>query len=86
MGIKVNLLPIRPHNGLMAFACIEVDDQFYISSIGVHKRLDGTGYRITYPTKKVGDQNVTLCHPIDPYLSKAIELAICKKAAELFGD
>jgi len=86
MEIKVNLLPIRPHNGLMAFACIEVDNQFYISSIGVHRRLDGTGYRITYPTRKVGDQSLTVCHPIDPCLSKTIELAICKKAAELFGD
>lgn len=55
---KVELLPIRPQNGLMAFACVEIDNQFYVNSIGVHKRRDGKGYRITYPTRKVGEQNL----------------------------
>lgn len=83
--IKVELLPIKPHNGLMAFACVEINNQFYISSIGVHKRRDGVGYRITYPTKKVGDLNQTIFHPIEPSFSKEMERAICSKAEELMG-
>jgi DNA-binding cell septation regulator SpoVG len=83
--IKVELLPIKPQNGLMAFACVEIDHQFYVSSIGVHKRRDGTGYRITYPTRKVGEQNQTIFHPTEPSLSKEIEQAICNKAEELMG-
>lgn len=87
MGItKVELLPICPQNGLMAFACIELDHRFYIGSIGVHRRRDGSGYRITYPTKKVGEQNLPICHPTQPDLSKEIEQAICQKAEELFGQ
>lgn len=87
MGItKVELLPIQPRDGLMAFACIELDDQFYISSIGVHKKRNGSGYRITYPTRKVGDQNLTICHPTHPNLSREIEQAISEKAKELFGQ
>jgi len=87
MGItKVELLPIRPKEGLMAFACIELDYQFYISSIGVHRKRDGSGYRITYPTKKVGEQTLTVCHPIQPDLSREIEQAVCKKAEELFDQ
>ncbi|MBS4170328.1 Uncharacterized protein NEOC95_001054 [Neochlamydia sp. AcF95] len=83
---KAELLPIKPPNGLIAFACIEIDHQFYISSIGVLKRRDETDYRITYPTRKVGEQNLTLSHPTEPCLSKAIEQAICNKAEEMFGD
>ena len=83
---KVELLPIRPQNGLIAFASIKLDDRLYITSIGVHKRLDGKGYRITYPTRKVGEQNIPVCHPIEPILSKEIEIAICERASELFGD
>lgn len=83
---KVELLPIKPQNGLMAFANVEIDNQFYVSSIGVHKRRDGTGYRITYPTRKVGEQNLTIFHPTEPCLSKAIEQAICNKAEEMFGE
>jgi DNA-binding cell septation regulator SpoVG len=82
---KVELLPIKPQNGLIAFASVEIDHQFYVSSIGVHKRRDGTGYRITYPTRKVGDQNLTIFHPTEPSLSKEIEKAICDKATEVMG-
>ena len=79
---KIEILPIHPKNGLMAFASIELDNLLYIGSIGVHKKLDGTGYRITYSTKKVGDQNITICHPINIKLSKEIEQAISKKTMD----
>lgn len=83
---KVELLPIRPQNGLIAFASIKLDDRLYITSIGVHKRLDGKGYRITYPTRKIGKQSVSICYPVEPTMSKEIEMAICRRAIELFGE
>jgi DNA-binding cell septation regulator SpoVG len=69
----------------MAFASVVINDQFYINSIGVHKRRDGMGYRITYPSRKVGEQNLTIFHPTEPSLSKEIEQAICNKAEEVIG-
>lgn len=69
----------------MAFACVEINHQFYVSSIGVHKRRNGAGYRITYPTRKVGEHNLTIFHPTEPSLSKEIEQAICCKAEEVLG-
>jgi hypothetical protein len=47
--------------------------------------MDGSGYRITYPTKKVGERNVAIYHPINKLLSKEIETTILQKAAEMFG-
>jgi DNA-binding cell septation regulator SpoVG len=86
MGVtKVEILPIRPQNGLVAFACIELDSRFYIGSIGVHRRLNGNGYRITFPTRKVGSTQMTICHPIKPDLSKEIESAITSKVEEVLG-
>lgn len=82
---KVEILPIHPHDGLMAFACVELDGQFYVSSIGVHRKRDGSGYRITYPTRKVGDRNQTVCHPTTQDLSKEIEAAIAEKAGIILG-
>jgi DNA-binding cell septation regulator SpoVG len=82
---KVEIVPIKPHEGLLAFANIEIDDQIYIGSIGVHKRRDGTGYRITFPTRKVGGYQMTICHPTKPDLSKEIESAITSKAEEVLG-
>lgn len=83
---KVEILPIKPQNGLMAFATIELDDQLYINSIGVHRKRDGSGYRITYPNRKIGEQSITICHPMKPELSKMIENAISRKVIELFQD
>lgn len=77
---KVELIPIRPKNGLIAFACIELDHQFFVNSIGVHKKLNKPGFRITYPSRKIGEQSMTICHPIENLLSKEIEEAICLKA------
>ncbi|MGC1878875.1 MAG: septation protein SpoVG family protein [Rhabdochlamydiaceae bacterium] len=82
---KVEIVPIKPHEGLLAFASIEIDDLLYIGSIGVHKRRDGKGYRITFPTRKVGDYQLAVCHPITPGLSKEIESAITSKAEEVLG-
>jgi DNA-binding cell septation regulator SpoVG len=69
----------------MAFASVEIDDRFYIGSIGVYKKRDCTGYRITFPTKKVGDHNLVICHPTTPELSKEIESAITSKAEQVLG-
>lgn len=69
----------------MAFASVELDRHFYVSSIGVYKRLNGQGYRITFPTRKVGEHNLTICHPTKPELSKEIESAITNKAEQVLG-
>lgn len=85
MPIKtVELVPIKPQQGLIAMANVILDD-LHLGSIGVHKRLDGSGYRITYPTKKVGDCNVAIYHPVDKKVSKEIETAIIAKAERMFG-
>lgn len=82
---KVEIVPIKPQEGLLAFASIEIDGLLYIGSIGVHKRRDGSGYRITFPTRRVGDHQLTICHPMTPDLSKEIESAITSKAEEVLG-
>ena len=82
---KVEIVPIKPREGLIGFASIVIGDCFYLSSIGVHARLDGKGFRITYPTKKVGDVNVAIFHPLEKELSKEIEQAIFEKAAQMFA-
>lgn len=83
---EIQILPIKPNNGLVAFASVVFDNCLYLGSIGVYKRLDGTGYRITYPTKKIGDKNINIYHPINKETSKAIEEAIISKAKKLLNQ
>lgn len=50
---EITIQLIKPANGLVAFASVVLDDKIYLGSIRVHQRLDGSGYRLTYPTKKI---------------------------------
>ena len=81
---EVNITPVKPTDGLVAFASCVVDNKIYIGSMGVHKLLDGTGYRITYPTKIIGSRQLNYFHPVTQYAGNLIEQAIIAKCIKLF--
>ena len=80
---EIQIIPIKPKEGLVAFASIVVENSLYLGSLGVYTRLDGSGYRITYPTKKIGNKNINIYHPINKETSKAIEEAIISEAEKI---
>ena len=82
---ETQILPIKPRDGLVAFGSVVIDHSLYLGSIGIHRRLDGAGYRITYPTKQAGNRDFHIFHPINQETSRAIEEAIIKKAKEVMG-
>jgi len=81
--IEVQIVPIKPKDGLVAFASVVVGSGLYLGFLGVHTRLDGSGYRITYPTKKVGEKSLNIYYPINREAGRAIEEAIILKAKEI---
>ena len=83
---EIQITPIKPKDGLVAFASLVVDDSLYLGFIGVYTRLDGLGYRLTYPTKKIGDNSINIYHPINKEAGKAIEEAVFKKLKEIFNN
>ena len=80
---EVNLTPVHPKGGLVAFASCVLDGNIYLSSIAVYVRPSGT-YRLLYPAKKVGAINMDIFHPINRAASKEIEAAIIQKCNEVF--
>jgi len=82
---EIQIVPIKPENGLIAFASVIFDDNLYLGFIGIHTRLSGTGYRITYPTKKIASRDINVYHPINKEASKAIEDAIISRAEAILG-
>jgi len=83
---EIQIIPIKPRDGLIAFASIALENSLYLGSIGVHTRLNGSGYRITYPTKKIGERNINIYHPINKETSKVIEEAIIAKVKKIFSQ
>jgi stage V sporulation protein G len=83
---EIQIIPIKANNGLVAFGSVLFDGCLFLGSIGIHKRLDGAGYRITYPTKKINDKNINIYHPINKKASKLIEEAIIAKIEKLLNQ
>lgn len=81
---EIQITPVKPADGLLAFASCVIDGQLYVSSLGVHGLLNGTGYRITYPTKRMGSRQLNYFHPVTKEAGKQIEQAVVAKCVELF--
>lgn len=76
---EINISFVKPVDGLVAFASVVANDDIYLGSIAIHQRLDGKGFRITYPTKKSNLTQRPIFHPINKATSAAIEEAVFKK-------
>jgi len=81
---KVEVVAVRPNQGLVGFASVELDGKLLLNSIGIHSRRDGRGYRLTYPTRAGGGAAITVFHPINPDLSKEIEAQVFERAHKIF--
>ncbi len=69
---EVQIVPVKPANGLVGFASCVVDKGLFLGSIGVHRRLDCSGYRLTYPTKKVGTHQLNYFYPVTKEAGKRL--------------
>jgi stage V sporulation protein G len=81
---EVQITFIKPQNGLIGFASFVLDNGLYLSGVGIHSKMDGSGYRLTYPTRplatrKAGQQQASIFHPINRMTGKEIERAVFAK-------
>lgn len=81
---EIQIIPIKPINGLVGFASFVLDESLYLGSIGIFTRPQG-GYRLTYPTKKVGNRDINIFHPINKEFSEAVEKAVIKKFEDVMN-
>lgn len=79
---EIQIIPIKAAYGLIGFASLVINDDFYLGSIGIHSRLGG-GFRLTYPTKLVSGKNINIYHPINKNASEAIQQAVIGKYKEV---
>ncbi len=82
---EVDIAFVKPKDGLIGFASVVLDDQLYMGGIGIHSKLDGSGYRLTYPTRKLGNGQAHIFHPIRKPLSVAIEQAVFQKLKDVMS-
>lgn len=59
---RIEIVPIKPNQGLIGFANIILENQLFIGSIGIHPKLHGDGFRLTTQTERSAIQ----CHDFSP--------------------
>jgi stage V sporulation protein G len=80
---EVDIAFVKPKDGLIAFASVVLGDELYLGGIAIHRKLAGSGFRLTYPTRRVGDAQFNVFHPIRKPLGQAIEAAIFAKLKDV---
>jgi len=75
---EIQIIPVKPKNGIVAFTSFVLNDCLYLSSIAVMTRPNG-GYRLTYPIKKVGERDIGIFYPIRREFSQEIEKDVIEK-------
>ena len=82
---EIQIVPIKPNNGLVGFTSFVLNGCLYLGSIGIYTRPQG-GYRLTYPTKAIGTRNINIFHPINKKFAEAVERAVIKKFEEVMNQ
>lgn len=81
---EIQIIPVKPKEGLVAFASFIFDNSFYFASIGIYTRPQG-GYRLTYPTRKTPSSSTSLFHPINKDITNMIEIVVIKRYEEIIA-
>ena len=82
---EIQIIPVKPKDGLVGFASFIFDNSFYFASIGIYTRPQG-GYRLTYPTRKSSISSLPVFHPINKEIAKEIEEAVISKYEEITAE
>ncbi len=84
MITEVQVIPIKPVNGLVGFASVVFNGCLYLGSIGIFTRPEG-GYRLTYPTRKTGIANINIFYPIRKETAAILEKVVIEKFEEVMN-
>ena len=81
---EVEIFPVRPKEGLVAFASCLFNGAISLNSIAIYTRPDGSGYRLAYPTKIIPNgKPISVFYPISREIGEALSIAIISKFNEL---
>ena len=81
---EVEIIPVKPKDGLVAFASCVINNQFYVGDIAIYTRPDGSDYRLVYPCKVLPNGKKINCfHPINQEAGASIKKPVINKYLEM---
>ena len=84
---EINILPVKPQNGLVAFASIVINNQIYIGNIAIYTSPTvEQGFRLVYPDKMLPNgKRINCVHPISREAGESIKQAVIKHYLDLMS-
>jgi len=81
---EIQIIPVKPKDGLVAFASCVINGQLYIGNIAIYSRPDGNSFRLAYPTKTLPNgKQINCVHPISRDAGEAIRKQIVERFMEV---
>jgi DNA-binding cell septation regulator SpoVG len=78
---EIHIVPVKPNNGLVAFASCVVNNSLYIGNIAIYTSPSSpNGFRLVYPAKVLPNgKEINCVHPINRETGAAITAAVIDK-------
>jgi len=81
---EIQIIPVKPQNGLLAFASCIYNNQLALNSIAIYGRPNGCDYRLVYPMKILPNgKEIHIFHPINKEAGEFIKNEIILKYEDL---
>lgn len=82
---EIQLIPIKPKDGLVAFASCVINHSLYIGNIAIYtSQRRPEGYRLVYPSKILPNgKEINCVHPINRQAGELVSKAIIEKFKEI---
>ncbi len=82
---EIQIIPVRPKEGLVAFASFVINNQFYIGNIAIYTSpASPDGLRLVYPTRVLGNgKNVAIVFPVNQATGFSVQGSIVERYLRL---
>ena len=84
---EVQIFPVKPKDGLVAFASCVINNSLYIGNIAIYTSTSKLeGFRLVYPSKILPNSKEINCvHPINKNAGDLISTAIIEKFKKIIS-
>ena len=85
---EIQIVPIKPQNGLVAFVSFVVNNQFYLGNIAIYTSPSNQiGYRLVYPSKILPNgKSINCVYPINQETGNVIQKRIIGQYVKLIEN
>jgi DNA-binding cell septation regulator SpoVG len=82
---EIQIVPVKPRDGLVAFASCVINRSLYIGSIAIYTSpSNADGFRLVYPSKLlINGKEINCVHPINKEAGEIISAAIIGRFKEI---